>query len=234
MFQNGEKKRLYGAQFSSSQLNWPIRWIVLTSLNDDITSHFKIGPLLALFSSCARSNGFSKAVSNYGDHSFLVVSDAVTAWWRVQSGSEWCPDGLETLTVRQTSPGDPQLTTHGELWAHPGDVQMLSAALQHRGPGWYLLHVHTAEACRHWPRGAREPGEKELVRNPCGEEAICCRVTQQWVYLTNRLFYSFAKVHLFEFLSSSEVSELPELSVPSTPSSKNRSRSSQVVPVLLP
>lgn len=49
MFQNGEKKRFNEAKFSSSQPNWPIRWIVITSLNDDITSHFKIGPLVALF-----------------------------------------------------------------------------------------------------------------------------------------------------------------------------------------
>lgn len=145
------------------------------------------------FSNCSRSNGFSKAVSNYGGHSFLVVSVAVTAWWRVQSGSEWCPDGLETLTVRQTSPAAPQLCTLGELWSHPGDVQMLSATLQHCGPGWYLLHVHTAEACSCWPRGAREPGEKRLVRNPSGEKAICYRVTHQWVYLTNCLFYSFPR-----------------------------------------
>lgn len=189
---------------------------------------------LCFFFTCVRRSDGFQAVCNYGNRSFLVVSVALTAWWRVQSGSEWCPDGLEALTVRQTSPAAPQLCTLGGLWSHLGHVQILPAALQHRGPGWYLLHVQAAEACWPWPRGAREPGEQELVGTPSVDEAIGCRVTDQWVYLTNRLFYSFAKVHLFEFLLSSEVSERPELSVPSTPSSQSRSRSSQVGPVLLP
>lgn len=96
---------------------------------------------------------------------FTVFSLAVTAWWRVQSGSEWCPDGLETLTARQTSPATPQLCTLGELWSHPGDVWILPEALQHCGLGWYPLHVHTTETRGLWPRGAHEPGEQEPLQS---------------------------------------------------------------------
>lgn len=84
------------------------------------------------------------------------------------------------------------------------------------------------------PEEPISPVSRVRVRNPSAVDAIVCWVTDQWVYLTNRLFYSFAKVHLFEFLANSEVSALPELSVPSTPSSQSKSRISQVGPVLLP
>lgn len=168
---------------------------------------------------------------------FTVFSLPVTARRRVQSGSEWCSDGLETLTVRQTSPATPQLCTLGELWSHPGGIWILPEALQHCGPGWYPLHVQTAETGGLGPRGARELGELVEIRlmRLIVDDQIVYWVRDQSVYLSNYFFfYSFAKIQLFEFLSGNmEVPELPDSSVPSTPSSKSRSCSSQVGPVLL-
>lgn len=170
---------------------------------------------------------------------FTVFSLAVTARRRVQSGSEWRPDGLETLTARQTSPATPRLCPLGEPWSHPGDIRVLAEALQHRGPGRCPLSVRTAETWGLGPRWAREPGEQELVEirlmAMIVDDQIGYRVRDQSVCLPlNTCFILFAKVQLFDFLSgNSEVSELTGSSVPSTPSSKSRSWSSQVGPVLL-
>lgn len=169
---------------------------------------------------------------------FTVFSLPVTAWRRVQSGSEWCPDGLETLTVRQTSPATPQLCTLGELWSHPGGIRILPETLQHCGPGWYPLHVQTAETSGLGPRGPCEPGEQELVdirvMMLIVDDQIGYWVKDQSIYLSKYFIYSFTKIQLFEFLSgNTEVSELPDSSVPSTPSCKSKPCSSQVGPVLL-
>lgn len=86
------------------------------------------------------------------------------------------------------------------------------------------------------PEEPVSPVRTSWLRNPSGEDEMGCSGSHQRVYLTRRAFDSFAKVQLFEFLSGSGVWELPELSVPSTPSSRSRSVSSQaqVGPVLLP
>lgn len=155
-----------------------------------------------------------------------VFSLPVTARRRVQSGPEWCPDGLEALTARQTSPAAPRLCTLGELWSHPGGIRVLPEALQHRGPGWCLLHVQTAETAGVGSRGARELGEGE---SDWWLWAIRFFAIDRFISLIHSWFF-FWKIQLFEFLSgSTEVSERPDSSVPSTPSSKSRSCSSQVI-----
>lgn len=137
------------------------------SITDDITADFRLSPLMARFWTAGEGLSAFELIGSRPSvimaAAFAVFSLPVTARQRVQSGSEWCPDGLETLTVRQTSPATPQLCTLGELWSHPGGIRVLPEALQHCGPGWCPLHVQTAETRGLGPRGAREPGEQELV-----------------------------------------------------------------------
>lgn len=169
---------------------------------------------------------------------FAAFSLPVTAWRRVQSGSEWCPDGLETLIVRQTSPAAPQLCTPGELWSHCGGIRVVPETLQHHRPGWSPLHVRTAEAGGLWCRGACEPGELVEIRLMMliVDDHTGYRVedkANQFIPSLSAFVNSFAKIQLFEFLSGNvEVPELPVSSVPSTPSGKGRSCSSQVGPTV--
>lgn len=113
---------------------------------------------------CRRSLCFELIVSRLFVIAHAAFSLPVTAWRRVQSGSEWCPDGLETLIVRQTSPAAPQLCTPGELWSHCGGIRVVPETLQHHRPDWSPLHVQTAEAGGLWSRGACEPGELVEIR----------------------------------------------------------------------
>lgn len=225
-----------------AQFNWSFMLTVITPVTDDITADFRLRSLMAHFWTareglCAFELIGSRLLIIMAA-AFTVFSPPVTARRRVQSGSEWCPDGLETLTVRQTSPATPQLCTLGELWSHPGVIRILPEALQHRGPGWYPLHVQTAETRGLGPRGACEPGERELVEIRVmmliADVQIGHWVKDQSIYLSNDLFYSFAKIQLFEFLSGNmEVPEIPDSSVASTPSGKKRPCSSQVSLFLL-
>lgn len=161
-------------QISGWDRSWPI-----FGLREKVFSAFElIGSRLSVITAAA----------------FTVFSLPVTARRRVQSGSEWCPDGLETLTVRQTSPATPQLCTLGELWSHPEGIRILPEALQHCGPGWYPLHVQTAEAGGLGPGGACEPGEREswLIVD---DQIWLLSFKINLFYLSNRFFllYSFAK-----------------------------------------
>lgn len=156
------------AQCTSQSRHSSIVMTVITSTTDNIPTGFHLRPLMVHFIWTA--TGRLSALELIGSvpsvitvAAFTVFSLPMTARQRVQSGSEWCPDGLETLTVRQTSPATPQLCTLGELWPHPGGIWILPEALQHCGPGWYLLHVQAAEPVGPEPRRTCEPGEQEEV-----------------------------------------------------------------------
>lgn len=84
------KKRLYG----SSQPNWPIRWIVIKFLNHDMTSHFKIAPLVTIFKIVHNLMGLVKLSAimvtvlsllflllwQHGGEFKVALSDVLVAW----------------------------------------------------------------------------------------------------------------------------------------------------------